>query len=181
MKNIKFLFLIACITVIGCESRKESSINERSEKEIDYEKERAAILKVLEEESAAFWDKDFVKYSSYWVQEDYIRTMGWWEQGGVTVVKGWNERGKRTKEHMELSPEPNPTATKIKREDINLRIYDNIAWMTFDQYGEDTGDTLMDMPDLSRETRIFEKQNGEWKIAYLGWLLQGQEKENEQN
>jgi hypothetical protein len=44
--------------------------------------------------------------------------------------------------------------------------------MTFDQYGEDTGDSLMDMAGRSRETRIFEKVNGEWKIAYIGWLLE---------
>ena len=66
---------------------------------------------------------------------------------------------------MESSPEANPTATQVKRENINLRIYKDVAWMTFDQYGEDTGDTLMDMPGLSRETRIFEKVDGEWKIV----------------
>ena len=49
--------------------------------------------------------------------------------------------------------------------------------MTFDQYGEDTGDELMDMPGLSRETRIFEKIDGEWKIAYTGWLLDGRAQE----
>ena len=181
MKNIKLLLLIASIIFIGCESKTIDVNDEPAEKEIDFEKERAAIMKVLEEESAAFWDKDFEKYASYWVHEEYIRTMGWWEQGGVTVVNGWKERESRTKAHMELSPEPNPTATRVKRENINLRIYNDVAWMTFDQYGEDTGDTLMDMPDLSRETRIFEKQNGEWKIAYLGWLLEGEEKEDEGN
>jgi hypothetical protein len=31
---------------------------------------------------------------------------------------------------------------------------------------------LMDMAGLSRETRIFEKHDGEWKIVYVGWLLE---------
>ena len=51
-----------------------------------------------------------------------------------------------------------------------------VTTTAFDQYGDDTGDSLMDMPGLSRETRIFEKVDGEWKIAYLGWLLEGQKK-----
>lgn len=172
----KTSLFIMCLLFLGCESKKVDSDLTSSEEEINYEKEKEAILKVLAGESAAFWNKDFERYASYWVQEDYIRTMGWWEQGGVTVVEGWKERGSRTKKHMESSPEPNPSATKVRRENINLKIYKDVAWMTFDQYGEDTGDSQMDMPGLSRETRIFEKHNGEWKIAYLGWLLEGEKK-----
>lgn len=145
----------------------------------DLEKEKKAIFDVIEGESKAFWDKDFERYASYWVHEPYIRTMGWWKAGGVTVVKGWEERGQRTQKHMEESPEPNPTATKVRRENINLRIYQDVAWLTFDQYGEDTGDPTMDMPGLSRETRILEKHNGQWKIAYVGWLLEEPRKKSE--
>jgi hypothetical protein len=141
---------------------------------INFEKEKAEILAVLEGESKAFWEKDIDAFSSYWVHEEYVRTMGWWAQGGVTVVEGWKEREARTRTHMENSPESNPTATNVKRKNINLRIYKDVAWLTFDQYGEDTGDTTMDMPGLSRETRIFEKHDEKWKIAYVGWLLEGE-------
>ena len=164
----KMIFLLAVI-MIGCV---ESNSNQASA--IDYEAEKKAIMEVIQAESEAFWDKDFDRYASHWVQEDYIRTMGWWEAGGVTVVEGWEERGRRTKEHMDQSPDENETATKVRRENVNLRIYEDVAWMTFDQYGVDTGDTLMDMPGLSRETRIFEKEDGQWKIVYLGWLLEGE-------
>lgn len=144
---------------------------------INYEEEKAAILKVIDGESEAFWNKDYEKFASYWVHEPYIRTMGWWQAGGVTVVSGWEERSARTKAHMEESPEANATANNVRRENINLRIYQDVAWLTFDQYGEDTGDSLMDMPGLSRETRILEKHNGEWRIVYVGWLLEGAGKE----
>lgn len=141
---------------------------------VNYDKEREAILAVIEGESAAFWNKDYDKWASYWVHEPYIRTMGWWKDGGVTVVQGWDERAERSKGNFTKSPDANPTATRVRRENINMRIYPDVAWLTFDQYGEDTGDKLMDMPGLSRETRIMEKHNGEWKIAYVGWLLQGE-------
>jgi hypothetical protein len=184
MKQITLLLYPLLILLISCDSTTDTTPpdqqitnKEKTEESIDYEKEKAAIMQVLDGESAAFWNKDYEKYASYWVHEDYVRTMGWWEDGGVTVVEGWEERAKRTKAHMESSPEANPTATQVIRENINLRIYKDVAWMTFDQYGEDTGDSLMDMPGLSRETRIFEKVDGEWKIAYLGWLLDGRKKE----
>lgn len=74
---------------------------------------------------------------------------------------------------MEKSPKENETATEVRRENINMRIYKDLACMTFDQYGEDTGDPTMDMPGLSRETRILEKHDGKWKIVYVGWLLEG--------
>lgn len=134
------------------------------------EKERASILQVIEKESTAFWDKDYEKWAECWVQEPYIRTMGWWERGGVTVVKGWEDRGPRTRQHMENNPEPNPQ--NVRRENINMRVYQDAAWVTFDQYGNDTGEPEMDMPGLSRETRFLEKHNGQWKIVYVGWLLE---------
>jgi len=165
--SLSLCFQFACTPVEKMEARSDTL------PAVDYENEKAAILEVINEESAGFWDKDFERYANCWVKGPHIRTMGWWEDGGVTVVEGWEERAKRTKAHMEASPEPNPTATNVIRKNMNLRIFKDVAWLTFDQYGEDTGDETMDMPGLSRETRILEKVDGKWKIAYVGWLLEG--------
>lgn len=170
MKTI--LNVLVVLLVLGTSCQNPSSDTAQSDA-VDFEKERAAIMAVLEGESTAFWDKDYDKWASYWAQEPYIRTMGWWQDGGVTVVEGWEQRAARSKGNFEKSPDPNETATKVRRENVNMRIFKDVAWLTFDQYGEDTGDTLMDMPGLSRETRIMEKHNGDWKIVYVGWLLQG--------
>jgi hypothetical protein len=129
-------------------------------------------LKVIESESQAFWDKDFEAYSSCWAHEDYVRTMGWWAAGGITVVEGWKERGNRTKQFMDENPDLNPQ--NPVRKNINIRIGQDMAWATFDQYGKDTNDPTFDMPGLSHETRILEKIDGEWKIVYVGWLLAGE-------
>ena len=147
-------------------------------KALEVEEEKKAIIQVIESESAAFWNKNYNEWSSYWVQESYIRTMGWWEAGGVTVVEGWNERAKRMKEHMEESPEPNPTASNVNRVNINIRIFEDVAWLTFDQYGEDTGDTLMDMPGLSRETRILESMMINGKLLMLDGYSKAQIKQS---
>lgn len=175
MKNLSLLLAIAVLVFLSCQSQNAGSKAVGISVEIDYEKEEAAILQVIGEESAGFWNKDFARYANCWVQEPHVRTMGWWADGGVTVVEGWEERAQRTQAHMTASPEPNPTATDVIRKNMNIRIFRDVAWLTFDQYGADTGDETMDMPGLSRETRILEKQDGQWKIAYVGWLLEGNE------
>jgi hypothetical protein len=137
---------------------------------LDDAQERKAILKVIEQESAAFWDKDFAAYAGCWAQQDYVRTHGWWADGGITVVKGWEERARRTRSYMEEFPEVN--SQHVRRENISIRVYQDAAMVTFDQYGTDIGESLLDMPGLSHETRFLEKQDGQCKIVYLGRLQQ---------
>jgi hypothetical protein len=141
---------------------------------IEQQQERTAIMQVIAAESAAFWHKDFAAWAQYWRHTGYVRMMGWWARGGVTVIEGWEALSQRIKSTMSANPEPNPTAVHVRRENVNLRINGNMAWATYDQVGQDTGDVAMDMPGLSRETRILEKHQGEWKIVYAGWLLEGE-------
>jgi ketosteroid isomerase-like protein len=132
-----------------------------------------AILQVITDESSAFWNKDFAAWAKCWRHTAAIRMMGWWAHGGITVIEGWEALSHRVKTTMADNPEPNPTAAQVRRENVNLHIKGDMAWVTFDQYGQDTGDLAMDMPGLSRETRVLEKEQGEWKIVYVNWLLEG--------
>ena len=96
MKLIPFyISLVLSILLFSCANTEKAE--DSTVRTVDHEKERQAILAVIEGESAAFWNKDYDKWSSYWVQEPYIRTMGWWKDGGVTVVEGWNQRAERSK------------------------------------------------------------------------------------
>ena len=136
--------------------------------------EATAIMRVIARESEAFWNKDYDAWAQCWLHAPYIRLMGWWARGGITVIEGFDALSTRIKENLLANPEPNPTAAQVRRENINLRIGHDVAWVTFDQYGQDTGEPDMDMPGVSRETRILEKHNGEWKLVYVGWLLEGE-------
>jgi|SRR2546423_2526999 len=131
------------------------------------------IIATMNGESAAFWNKDYDAWASYWVHSPYVRVMGWWKDGGISVTEGWDAISTGMKQLMRSDPKPNPTATQFRREKLNLQIRGDMAWATFDQYGLNTGDARMDMPGLSRESRILEKHDGKWRIAYVGWLLQG--------
>jgi hypothetical protein len=130
-----------------------------------------AIKKVIIAETEAFWDKDFSTLANQWAHGDYVRVVGWWQRGGVTVMKGWSVIGGRMEKLITDNPEKN--RQHVRRESMNIRVSGNMAWVTFEQYGTDTGETAMDMPGLSYETRILEKQGGHWKIVYAGWLLDG--------
>ena len=60
-----------------------------------------------------------------------------------------------------------PVRATEERSNENFRITKDMAWYTFEQdsYEKDTRKFL----GKSLETRILEKENGEWKIAYLAF------------
>ena len=134
------------------------------------DEDREAILKVVEDETTAFWRKDFEAWARCWVQAPCIRRFGWWTLGGITHREGWDRIGGRMRELMDQHPEPNRSAAEVRRENINIRVGHDMAWMTFDQYAPATGEPGMDMPGLCREARVLEKHGGQWKIAYHCYL-----------
>jgi len=138
---------------------------------IDIAKEEQAIKEVIVAESRGFWEKDYQAWADQWHHEDYVRVLGWWEGVGVYVREGWEVIGGGMKALMERNPEPNEQNEVNKN--YNIRISETMAWVTFDQYGTDTGEAAMDMPGKAPNTRILEKVDGEWKIVYVGWLLEG--------
>jgi hypothetical protein len=158
------------LTVPVAIARAQSSTGSPTERRV-LEEEKAAILDVIERQAAAFWAKDFQRWADTWVHTPYIRRLGWSEVGGVSSVEGWEAIGARMKKSMADNPKPNLTPAKLARERLNFRIYGDVAWVTFEQHGVSTGEPRFDMPGLSYETRILEKHNGRWKVAYLGYLL----------
>ena len=138
----------------------------------DAQDDATAVMNVIEAETAAFYNKDFDAFARCWVHAPYIRRLGWWTRGGVSDRRGWETLGACTMELFRENPEPNRTANEVRRENIVLRVGHDMAWVTFDQYGPDTGEPDMDMPGLSREARVLEKHDGEWKIAYHNYVHQ---------
>lgn len=134
--------------------------------------ENQAVMQVIEAETTAFWMKDYAGWANCWLQTSDIRMFGWWARGGIRVTEGWETLNSSVKSLMEANPTPNPTATQVRRAKVNIRLSDQMAWVTFDQYGADTGEPDMDMPGVSHETRVLEKHDGAWKIVYASWLLE---------
>jgi DNA-binding CsgD family transcriptional regulator/PAS domain-containing protein len=129
------------------------------------DKDRKAILQVIEEETAAYFRKDYEAWARCWIQAPYGRRWMWFGQGGVSVREGWEDHGPPMKAAMERHPEPNGSVREIRRENLSLRVGGEMAWVTFDQYAPDTDDRAFDVPGLQKEMRILEKHEGRWKIA----------------
>ena len=67
------------------------------------------------------------------------------------------------KTFIEEHPEPEPVPKLLDK--INVRLYKNGAWVTYEQQDSIRG--------LKRETRLMEKINGEWKIAGMQTTIYG--------
>jgi len=127
-----------------------------------YLQEREAIMKVISEEYTAFNSNDFDSYASHWVHAPYVRNQDRWERSDMHPVEGWEAQAVGTEQYMEGDQQA--MTQEVVRENINLRIYEDVAWVTFDQYRHER--SAEGAPYLGQETRILEKHDGQWKLVY---------------
>lgn len=57
-------------------------------REANQSSDQAAIMRVIQAESAAFWNRAYAAWAGCWLHEPWVRVMGWWARGGVTVEEG---------------------------------------------------------------------------------------------
>jgi len=162
---------VSASLVILCAALSARPVADRAGDRAPIVDDKTAIMDVIERQAAAFWAKDFGRWSDTWVHGDYVRRVGWSPTGGVVSVEGWDAIGGAMKKAMADNPTPNPTPAKLVRDHVNIRTYKDVAWVTFDQHGVDTGEARFDMPGLSHETRILERHDGKWKLVYVGYVL----------
>jgi hypothetical protein len=129
---------------------------------------RAAIKKVIQDETKAFWNKDYRMLSRFWVHAGYVQHDERLVSGGVKVLKGWGPISKAFKQYIAANPEPNPVASNAKRKDFTVRVGKDMAWVTYVQHEIDSGEPGMNKQGVARETKILEKHDGSWKIVYVG-------------
>lgn len=114
-----------------------------------------AIKEVIEEESRAFWARDFKNWQKLWVHEPYVI----WTAASNTGVRqfyGWDSWKEEVESLFKESPDPIPYDGDVKKYNYNFRIYGDGAWVSFEQDNKGT---------TTYETRILEKHGGKWKLA----------------
>lgn len=148
------------------------SVSARQEDEAmaggDPDQEKQAILAVIEEEFAGFFARDFDRYARCWLHvEDSLRLVTL-AGGQIAYLQGWEAEAAMTRRLFEGRPTPNETdPALVRRENVRIRVSGDMAWASFDQHGPDTDDLLMDV-GLTHQVRILEKDEGRWKIVYVG-------------
>lgn len=125
------------------------------------EADKAAVVAVIRAETEAWLQRDFDALASYWVQSPQTRRMEAFASLGVRVDEGWDVIAARLRKIVERFPAKHAFAERVRWEKVNIVVDGNVAWMTFDQIGSDTGE------DRKRQLRILHRIGGDWKIACM--------------
>ena len=171
MYRYLFVWVVLTLMVSSCKES-TSNKNERAQDATqDYAKDSTAIIAVIKGEYRAYFEKDYAAWASKFVQKDYLRYWGFWEgyPEKVRQYNNWKELDEDKKKRMagEIKAYWDESAGMDMR-NINLQIRGDVAWITFTSISKDqkTGAFLGE----SLETKILERVDGSWKIAYLNFL-----------
>lgn len=130
--------------------------------------DEAAILALMHANRIAMWTANFDAWRECFVHADYTTRMGWWRVGGVFVRRGWEELSARLARDHPGRRDDYAYETKIQN--VTIRIIGDMAWAVFEQLypGYDLEGHVG--PSLIHEMRVFERHDGQWKIALLSFL-----------
>ena len=130
------------------------------QEEIDIEKEKAAIIAVIEKETEAFFDCDIDRLSATHVQDETnIRLTA--TKSGYTYDVGWEKIKSFFLDYFENEAEPGDFY-EVKR-NYKIKVYPESAWAVFDNYYYNGEDELL---STSIHAEFLEKVNGEWKLVF---------------
>ncbi len=135
--------------------------------------DEAAIVDLINRNRIAIWTHDFGAYEKCFVHADYTTRWNASVGEGNFVRQGWSDIEARVKQ---LFADPSFTshhnAYDTTIHDLKLRVDGDMAWAVFDQhYPSDERHRFTDYGN-TRELRIFERHDGEWRIACWGVMDQ---------
>lgn len=135
---------------------------------VDYEKERAAIIDVINKETQSYIDRDFDAMFSTHVHDSLNMRLTAGADNYV-FAEGWEDvskhmSGEQTED--DLGPDLH---IKVEKSNYRMKIYPNSAFVVCDQkwtsaYEDDT--TQIN----SIQVRFLEKIEGEWKISFVSFV-----------
>lgn len=121
--------------------------------------EKDAIKAVIEHETAAFMNVDYKSWSDLWLKVPYA----YWsfsDSSGTTYIEGWDNLKKTFTDYFKNAQ---PSEAEITNEWIDIRVYENGAYVYFIQKLKDELDH-----DGTSQMRILEKKDGKWKLVFVG-------------
>lgn len=137
----------------------------------DNEDDRAAIIALIHANRIAIWTQDYAAYEACFVHADHTTRWGWWRAGGPFLRRGWEDISARVREQFKYPAFNIPAnAYDTKLENLNLRIGVDMAWATFNQLYPRTVFYNNLRQGSTSEARVFERHDGQWRIAFLGFL-----------
>ena len=132
---------------------------------ITVEKEKAAIIAAIEQETIAYGNADYESWKAAYVQNDpFVRINS--SKTGFGGRNNWQSYDSTW--YAYYKDNPKPLTGKYKNEDYIIRLVTpEVAWAVYKENFFDDKDTKL---GWNLQTRFLEKQNGKWKISYVGMV-----------
>ncbi|MCP4312808.1 MAG: hypothetical protein GY790_16215 [Bacteroidetes bacterium] len=135
---------------------------------VDTEKEKAAIIKVINQETDTYLARDFEAMFSTHVQDSLNMRLTAGADNYV-FVEGWEDVSK----HMtgdetedELGPDLH---ISVEKSNYRMKLYPNSAFVVCDQkWSSDYGGDVNEINSI--QVRFLEKIEGEWKISFVSFI-----------
>jgi hypothetical protein len=146
------LFILVLIIGTSCQPK------------VNVEKEKEAILAVIQEEADALisMDKDRVFATHTQGSEEMRLELGVY---GYRIYEGWNDIEALLGDYLEGEPSTN---AKISKENVQIKVAGTAAWLICDniiQWG--SGDETDGYSNI--QIAFLEKVQGEWKISFSAY------------
>lgn len=160
------LFLTCLILVVACKEQLPQKAEVTAVAEVNFQEEKAAILNTLNSETEAAFSRNYEAWQDKWVHNpDMTKVYLNFADSTFSESIGWEEVNQFVKDYFVAHPEPEPVPELV--DDIDVRLYDNGAWVTFE--------SIDSLRGRKRETRLMEKVDGQWKIAGMQTTIYGVE------
>jgi hypothetical protein len=150
-KNLFPLLLLLILIFSACQEK------------IDIDKEKLAIINVLNEESQAYLDRNYELIASYWMQDEstsrlFVDSTGYYFINWETISK--DLKTELENDSIWLAAKD----LKYEKSDFNINVFPDCAWAT---YNEKFTGIYKDEPFKSDAIHltVLEKKEGQWKIA----------------
>ena len=138
------------------------------QEKVDIEKEKEAIIAVIEEETDATMNGDYERWANTYVQDETnVRLSA--NSESYNLIVGWEDLNSYFKEAFN-NMEEQSTAWKGGKTNYKIKVYGNAAWVMCDETMVNAeAEEAMEWKAI--ETRILEKIDGEWKIVFLSYVV----------
>jgi DNA-binding CsgD family transcriptional regulator len=133
--------------------------------------DEAEIIALINSNRIAVWTQDYELYQSCFVHAPYTTRWNASRRSGIFVREGWDEISTRVQHLFANEPQLRIPANGYDAtiEKLVLRIAGDFAWARFEQRYPGIPSAIHDRA-YTHEIRVFERHDGRWKIAFLGYL-----------
>ena len=128
------------------------------------EEDKAAVLAVIQAETASYVRRDIEALSTYWVHSPQSRRIVSLQFRGTQVYEGWDAIKQNYLHLMEQFPVVHEEA-RVRCENMSIVINGDMAWASYNEIGIHSDDN--EFAGTLHQLKIFHRMDGLWKMACI--------------